>query len=249
MDIKLPTPLSHAYILTGGGEESRQALASRLTAAYLCQGHTKPCGTCRHCVKVEKGIHPDVYPLTTLEDKREIQVAQIRDLRKDAYIRPNEGERKVYVICPAEAMNKESQNALLKVLEEGPSYTAFLLLSEQPGRLLETIRSRCETIALPPEEKRLDGEVAELAEELGALLLGGSEWDIARRLTQLENEKIKGQQLTELLTAVETVVARSLATDRKAARVIRVLQSCREYAVYNVGAGHVLGWLCGELYH
>ncbi len=245
---KLPNPLSHAYILTGGGEESRMALARQLTAAYLCEGGEKPCGTCRHCVKVEKDIHPDVYPLTLLEDKREIQVAQIRTLRRDAYVMPNEGARKVFLIYPAEAMNQESQNALLKVLEDGPAYAAFLLLAEQPGLLLETIRSRCETLSLPPEEKQADGETAALAEELGALLLRGSEWDIARRFAQLEG-KLKGQGLFDLLTAVETVVARSLTADRRAAKVLGVLRRCRDFAVYNANAGHVLGWLCGELFH
>ena len=249
MNMTLPSPLSHAYILTGGSEASRQALARRLTAAYLCEGNPTPCGRCRHCVKVEKSIHPDVYTLTVPEGKREIQVDPIRDLRSDAYIRPNEGERKVYVISPAEEMNAPAQNALLKVLEEGPAYTAFLLLTHQPGRLLETIRSRCETIALPPEEEEVDPELAAQAEELASLLLGGSEWALARHLTELENEKIKGAQVLDLLAAAEPVVARSLTRDRRAARVLQVLRACRENSVYNVSAGHILGWLCAELYH
>ena len=249
MNMTLPSPLSHAYIITGGGEMSRQALARRLTAAYLCEGSGVPCGRCRHCVKVEKSIHPDVCFVTVPEGKREIQVDPIRDLRSDAYIRPNEGERKVYVIDPAEAMNPSAQNALLKVLEEGPAYTAFLLLSDQPGRLLDTIRSRCETLTLPPEEEEVDPELEGQAEELAALLLEGSEWALARHLTELENQKIKGSQVLAILAAAEPVVARSLTRNRRAARVLQVLRTCRENSVYNVGAGHILGWLCAELYH
>lgn len=248
MKISVPNPLSHAYIITGGGEESRRDCARHLAAAYLCEGGAVPCGSCRHCVKVEKNIHPDVYVLSPAEDKREIVADQARALRTDAYIRPNEGERKVYVIDPAESMNPTAQNALLKVLEDGPGYTAFLLLARQPGRLLETIRSRCETITLPPEETVPDPDLTEKAEALAGLLLHGSEWEVARSLTQLELEKLKSAQVLELLAAAEPMVARELTCNRRAAQVLKAMQACREYSVYNVGAGHILGWLSAELF-
>lgn len=75
---------------------------------------------------------------------------QVRALRSDAYIRPNEGERKVYILEGADRMNASAQNAMLKLLEEGPAYAAFLLLSENAGGILETVRSRCETLTLDP---------------------------------------------------------------------------------------------------
>ncbi len=248
MEQSLPTPLSHAYIVTGGGQDSRRAYAQRLTAAYLCEGKAVPCGHCRHCVKVAKGIHPDVFTLSPAEGKREIVADQARQLRSDAYIRPNEGERKVYLIDPADAMNPVAQNALLKVLEDGPAYTAFLLLTAQPGQLLETIRSRCETLTLPPEEERTDPELERRGAELARLLLTGSEWELARGLTALEVEKLKGDQVLALLAAAEPEVAKQLTRNRRAAPVLRALKSCRDNAVYNVGAGHILGWLCAELY-
>ena len=248
MSMKLPNPLSHAYIVTGGSPDSRAAYARRLTAAYLCEGERVPCGACRHCVKVEKNIHPDVYCLSPAEGKREMTADQARALRSDAYIRPNEGERKVYLIDPAEAMNPTAQNALLKVLEDGPAYTAFLLLTEQPGRLLETIRSRCETITLPPEEKEPDPELEKKAQTLARVLLTGSEWELAQAFTALEQEKLKTSQVLDLLAAAEPVVARELTRDRRAARVLRALKTCRDNGVYNVGTGHVLGWLCAELH-
>ena len=248
MNQNLPSPLSHAYIITAGSADSRRAFAKRLTAAYLCEGTPSPCGSCRHCVKVEKDIHPDVYLLIPPEGKREIVADQARALRTDAYIRPNEADRKVYVIDPADSMNQTAQNSLLKVLEDGPAYAAFLLLSEQPGRLLETIRSRCETIALPPEEREPDPELEKKAEELAHILLTGSEWELAKTLTRLETEKLKSTEVLDLLTAAEPVAARELTRNRKAARVLRALKACRDNAVYNVGAGHILGWLCAELY-
>lgn len=248
MKYVIPSPLSHAYIISGGGAKSRRDYAMELAAAYLCQGGSHPCGVCRHCVKVTRGIHPDLTLLTPAEGKREIVAEQARALRADAYIRPNEGERKVYVVDPAESMNPVAQNSLLKVLEDGPAYTAFLLLAEQPGQLLETIRSRCETLTLPPEEKETDPELERRATELARLLLAGSEWELAQYLTGLEREKWKSAQVLDLLAAAEPVVAGELARSRRAVPVLKALKACRDNAVYNVGAGHILGWLCAELY-
>lgn len=244
----LPCPLAHAYILAGGSQEARRAFAKQMTAAYLCAGEQPPCGRCLPCEKVEKGIHPDVALLSPAEGKREIVADQARALRSDAYIRPNEGKRKVYVIDPADAMNSVAQNALLKVLEDGPEYTAFLLLTGQPGQLLGTIRSRCETITLPPEEEQQDPELKNRGNQLAQLLLTGSEWELAQSLTELELEKWKGNQLLDLLAAAEPVVAAELAHNRRAAPVLRALKTCRDNGVYNVGAGHTLGWLCAELF-
>ena len=171
----IPHPLSHAYILTGGNAASRRAYAIRLAQAYVCEEARPPCLHCRHCEKAAGGIHPDVITVSPAEGKREILIDQARALRADAYIRPNEAARKVYLIDPADSMNAAAQNTLLKVLEEGPPYAAFLLLAEQTGGLLATIRSRCETLALPPEEEPADPALQSAAEELAQLVLGEDE--------------------------------------------------------------------------
>lgn len=244
----LPCPLSHAYLVTGGGGASRRAFARRMTAAYLCTGARPPCGRCLPCEKVEKGVHPDVFTLSPPPGKREIIVDDVRAMRMDAYIMPNEGSRKVYIIDPADAMNPTAQNALLKVLEDGPGYAAFLLLAGQPGQLLETVRSRCETLALPPEEAAFDEERARQGEELAALLLEGSEWELARYLTALETRRLTTPQALEVLAAAEGPVCRALGRSRRAARAMGALASCRERAVFNPGTGHLFGWLCAEMF-
>ena len=245
----LPKPLSHAYLITGGSGNSRAVLIKRMTAAYLCQEDDPPCGRCRPCRKVEAGTHPDVSRTTPAPDKQEITVEQIRSLRADAYIRPNEGKRKVYVVSPADAMNPAAQNALLKVLEEGPSYAAFLLSAGQPGKLLDTVRSRCELLALPPEEPRPDPALLAQASNLAELLLGGDELACARALVELELSKPKADQLSALLSAVEGRISVRLAQNpRRGAQVLRALKACRENTVYRPGAGHTLGWLVTQLF-
>lgn len=247
--MKLPEPLSHAYLITGGSRDSRGVYAQKLAAAYLCEGERVPCGTCRHCRKVEGGIHPDVSRVTLPADKREITADQARALRSDAYIRPNEGKRKVYIIDPADSMNPVAQNALLKVVEEGPAYAAFLLLAEQPGRMLDTIRSRCEQLTLPPEETPPDPALLERAEELARLLMTAGELEVAERMTALEQEKLKSGQVLDLLALTEVCAARWLTRKpKRGMKVLTALKTCRENGVYNPGAGHLLGWLATELF-
>lgn len=139
--------LSHAYLISGPAGSGRTTLARLLAAAMVCSGGEAPCGTCAACKKALAGIHPDV--ITVGVDKA-ISVGEARLLRSDAYIRPNEAPRKIYILKNAQDMNSSAQNALLKLLEEGPPYAAFLLLTDNPGRVLTTIRSRCESLSLSP---------------------------------------------------------------------------------------------------
>ena len=247
--MELPNPLSHAYLVTGGGGDSRAAFAGRLAAAYLCEGDTPPCGRCRACRKVGKGSHPDLSRTAPPPDKAEITVEQIRALRADAYVRPNEGRRKVYVIDPADAMNPAAQNALLKVLEEGPAYAAFLLVSDRPGKLLDTVRSRCELLSLPREDALPGPELLERAERLAGLLLAGDELACAQALVELELSKPKAEELSALLLETERAVSRRLAREpRRGARVLQALKTARENAVYRPGTGHTLGQIITRIF-
>ena len=144
--------LSHAYILSGPAGSGRHTLARLLCGAMLCaaSGGERPCGRCAPCRKVFSGVHPDVAVISGPGEGKPITVDQVRALRSDAYIRPNEGERKIYLLEQADRMNQSAQNAMLKLLEEGPAYAVFLLLAENGGGLLQTVRSRCEELALVP---------------------------------------------------------------------------------------------------
>ena len=143
------TSLSHAYIISGPEGSGRKTLALRLAQAMLCSGGGQvPCGSCPHCRKAAAGIHPDLIRMGG--DGKDVKVDAVRAMRSDAYIRPNEAERKVYLIEHAETMNQSAQNALLKLLEEGPSYAAFLLIAGQSASLLQTVRSRCVELSLSP---------------------------------------------------------------------------------------------------
>lgn len=243
--LALPHVLSHAYIVAGGTAAGRTELVTRLAQAYVCPAGPPPCLHCRHCEKAAGGIHPDITVVSPAGGKREITVEQARALRADSYIRPNEAGRKVYIIDPADSLNVPAQNVLLKVVEEGPAYAAFLLPTARPGALLETLRSRCETLALPGEQEEPEAALAARAAELARLLREGDEAALAAWCVEQELAKPTGQEVLDLFQCTETALAAWLAKDpKKAAPLLERLRSFRELRPYNVGAGHLLGALC-----
>ncbi|MDO5544432.1 MAG: DNA polymerase III subunit delta [Eubacteriales bacterium] len=145
--------ISHCYLVSGPEGSGKRTLARLLAAAILCSGRDKPCGVCAPCRKVLDGNHPD-YIIVDDPEKKTVPVELIRQARADMFIQPNESEHKIYQFPRAQDMGIPGQNALLKVLEEPPSYGVFLLLTDNPARLLPTVRSRCTELkmqALSPE--------------------------------------------------------------------------------------------------
>ncbi len=138
---------SHFYLISGPEGSGKHTLADYLAGALLCTGETKPCGQCSACRKVLVKSHPDYITVDDPEHKT-VAVRVIREARESIFVRPNESERKVYLF-PQE-MGIEGQNALLKVLEEPPSYGVFIILSNNPEKLLPTVRSRCTELNLSP---------------------------------------------------------------------------------------------------
>lgn len=143
--------LSHFYLISGPTGSGKRTLARLLGAAAVCQSADKPCLSCSACRKVLAGTHPDFITVTDPEHKN-VAVKLIRQIRDDMFIQPNEADRKIYMF--PQDLGIEGQNALLKVLEEPPSYGVFLLLTDNPEKLLPTVRSRCTELtlqALSPE--------------------------------------------------------------------------------------------------
>ena len=137
--------ISHFYLISGPAGSGKHTLARLLAAAILCQGNGKPCLSCNACRKVMTANHPDCITVTDPEHKN-VAVKIVRDARADMYVMPNESSRKIYIF-PQE-LGIEGQNALLKILEEPPEYGVFILLSDNPEKLLPTVRSRCTELRL-----------------------------------------------------------------------------------------------------
>ena len=137
--------ISHFYLISGPEGSGKHTLTRLLTAAILCRETDRPCGRCTPCRKALEGNHPDIITVDDPEHKT-VAVKIVREAREDVFIRPNEADHKIYIF-PQE-LGIEGQNTLLKILEEPPSYGVFILLTDNPDKLLPTVRSRCTELAL-----------------------------------------------------------------------------------------------------
>lgn len=140
--------LPHALILEGPEGSGRRTLARYLAVAAACTGAHRPCGACEAC---RLGEHnPDITELTV--DKTVIPVDAIRQIRTEAYRKATQSAGRVFLLPDAQRMNPQAQNALLKVLEEPPAGSLFLLICEHARQLLDTVVSRSAVLTLQPPE-------------------------------------------------------------------------------------------------
>lgn len=159
--------LPHALLLLGTAGVGKLAFSRFLAQSLLCEqpeAH-QACGRCRSCLLFAAGTHPDYLQLQPEEAGKDITVGQIRDLVEYQSLTPKYGRAKIVVIEPADRMNINAANALLKTLEEPGRDTVLLLVSARPALLLPTIRSRCQSLSFPACH---DGEaLAWLSQRLG----------------------------------------------------------------------------------
>ena len=180
--------ISHFYLISGPLGSGKHTLARLLAAAILCQGEDKPCGRCPSCRKVLENLHPDVITVEDPEHKT-VAVKIVRQFREDVFVLPNESDHKIYIF-PQE-LGVEGQNALLKILEEPPEYGVFLLLTDNPEKILPTVRSRCTELklqALPEDLLRstLQAEFPDAGSQdiLAAMVRSGGFLGQAKQLLQ-----------------------------------------------------------------
>ena len=216
--------LPHALLLQGKSGIGKADFAREMARALLCESPLSSgvaCGECPACAWYSTGSHPDFRLLSPTEGSDSatespeaerstekkgsafITVAQVRELTDFINLSTHRNGRRVILIHPAEAMNMQAANALLKTLEEPPPQTLFILVSHQPQRLLPTIRSRCRQVALPTpppalsiqwlQEQGIEDAPSCLAQSgnapLEAQLLSSPEYQAQRRhfLTQLSD--------------------------------------------------------------
>ena len=180
--------VAHAYLLTGPAGCGKRTLARAAAKIFMCAGGG--CGRCDDCRKAEAGIHPDIITVRGKNEKTgAFPIDQIRDLRRDVHILPNEGRRKIYILENVEKMTPEAQDAFLKVLEEPPAYTVFLMTAAQEDKLLSTILSRVVRVRVPTADT---GEAARMLAAAGfdrrlaetALKLCGGSFGAAREILE-----------------------------------------------------------------
>ena len=134
----------------GAGGDQLALWAARL---LLCTATDRPCGRCNGCQGVLHARHPDLIELRLEEDSQQIKVDQVRTLIQELALASHQGGWRVALIDPADAMNRNAANSLLKTLEEPASRTLLLLVAQQPSRLPATIHSRCLRVRIRPPSR------------------------------------------------------------------------------------------------
>ncbi|WP_037587183.1 DNA polymerase III subunit delta' [Stenoxybacter acetivorans] len=150
---------AHAWLLHGRQGTGKLVFAQYLAQAMLCeqpQANHQPCGQCASCHLFAQKNHPDYCELqpetaddTSARKLLQIKVDAVRTVLDFAHLSSHRGGRRVVLIYPAESMNLQAANALLKILEEPPPQVTFLLVSHNKDKLLPTIKSRCRALVLP----------------------------------------------------------------------------------------------------
>ena len=142
--------LAHAYGLFGPRSIGKRTVAIRLAQTLNCTTEPRQaggCGTCRACLNIERGVHPDVRMVERAADRKDILIEQIVEMQTDLALRPLEGRARVVIIDDAGEMNEFAQDALLKTLEEPPKHAVIMLITLAPMSLHETIQSRLQPLA------------------------------------------------------------------------------------------------------
>ena len=235
----------HARILYGPEQATLLDRAHALAAQALCLHPSEPCvpntaAPCPHCRKVFAGIHPDLITLQADAGKG-LSIGVVRELHSDVLLRPNEAERKIYILPQADLMDGRAQNALLKLLEDGPAYAMFLLLAENPKALLETVRSRCQVLAVEGKRQPPSPETLAQAQTLLKLLEQGDPLALLEGSSILE--KAKREQAVPLLEALLELLAEGVKTQGKPyLRWYDEVLLMRQAQEFHIGAAHLAGW-------
>ncbi|SMB86946.1 DNA polymerase III, delta prime subunit [Desulfonispora thiosulfatigenes DSM 11270] len=203
--------IAHAYLFTGiegiGKKTSALALAKALNCLEPINGGG--CQECLSCRKIESGNHPDVKIIEP--DGTSIKIEQIRELRNKVFFMSYEGNYKVIILDDAHLMTIEAFNSLLKVLEEPPQKTIFILITDKPQQLPDTILSRCQNIQFMPLDSKIIKELITTQNpecpdniEIFSKLARGS----LKKASEVLNEgelQLMRKELLEILTEIKTM--------------------------------------------
>ena len=183
---------SHAYLFLGGAGAGKRLIANTFAKALQCEGEKRPCDSCKSCHAFNHGNHPDVIYFQPLKNGKTYTIEDVREqLLETVDLKPFQYEKKIYIIEKADTLNIQSQNALLKTLEEPPAHAVFLLLAERAEAFLPTILSRVVVMKIRPLSAETNADylmqAGHLAEE-SHILSAYAQGRIGQALELVEDE-------------------------------------------------------------
>ena len=154
--------MAHSFLICGEKGLGKKTIADWLAALLVCESAEKPCFACRSCHLASEHTHPDIIYAEHSGKLGGFSVDTVREICSDAYIKPNNGERKIYIFTDADKITVQAQNSLLKLIEEPPDHAYFIFTVTDRNVILETIRSRVITLSAAPVSR--EDTLAALAE-------------------------------------------------------------------------------------
>ena len=203
---------SHAYLFLGGAGAGKRLIANTFAKALQCEGEKRPCDSCKSCHAFNHGNHPDVIYFQPLKNGKTYTIEDVREqLLETVDLKPFQYEKKIYIIEKADTLNIQSQNALLKTLEEPPAHAVFLLLAERAEAFLPTILSRVVVMKIRPLSAETIADylmqAGHLAEE-SHILSAYAQGRIGQALELVEDEGFR-EMRQDILGKLEALPSRS----------------------------------------
>ena len=193
----------HGILIECQNEVEGEAFASYIANCLVCRSNQKPCGVCPDCVKAQGKGHPDIFTTDGKKGKSNtFSVDAIREIRDDAFIIPNESDKKIYVLKNGQNMNEQSQNAILKILEEPPSYGFFIIVTTSKSTLLETVLSRVQVFSLLSDEEKITEKEMTIVKNMVSAIININEIDLMEQTAVFVKNNQLARTILSLLTEV-----------------------------------------------
>ncbi len=255
--------IPHAIVIEGKNREILLETAKYLSMYAVCTSENKPCGQCAQCHKASNQAHADISYAYPEKKSKTYTIEQMRNIAKDAYIRPNEAVAKVYIFEEADnRLSAIAQNSFLKLLEEPPSNVHFIMLCENAQKLLITILSRCTVIRLK-SEKSFSETAVENAKSIVKGIISAREYDLLLAVNSLSDKDNSADTLEAvrlimrdgiaLLEGADSVfdeeLGKSLATRFTKGRLLKMIELTEDAGIkikHNININLLTTWLCGE---
>lgn len=200
--------ISHSYLFEGEEGIGKKMVAYAFSKTLLCKEHGyEPCNKCSSCVKFDSGNHPDFFLIEP--EKGLIRIDEIDRLIEEVATLPFESKRKVFIIDDSHLMNSTSKNAILKTLEEPPTYVNIILISSNPDNLLPTILSRVQNLKFYPIDidkiSKLLTHRYNITEEEANFIAGFSKGAIGKSIDMAEDQEFFNRR-NKLIEIVDSLV-------------------------------------------
>ncbi len=193
----------HGVLVECQNDIEGDMFAHFIANCLVCSGENKPCGACADCIKAQGKGHPDIFETDGIKGKsKNFTVDAIREVRDDAFVMPNESDKKVYILKNGHNMNEQAQNALLKILEEPPSYVYFIIVAQSKSTMLETILSRVQVFSLLGDEGKVTEKELQAVKNMVGSLLSVNELALMEQTAVFQKNNQFAKSVLQLLTEV-----------------------------------------------